>query len=438
MNKIISLFGAIGYDDIGDDAIFLCNVESFIKLGYRIIIFTNNIAKTTNLLKVNDLLPPNGVSDNIKIVESLGYYIDRPRNPFKYIDRVIDIFLYKLFKKRLNFFKTIYCVFLCYKLLLHIKAHVPINQFLCSYLRNIKECSLLLFIGGGYINKYWGAGIYQFIISLIIAKKLNLVTVASGQTFGPLDTIQKCLIKKHTNKLDYVSVRDVTRSKQRLIQLGCDENKIVEGPDDAIFLTADKTDAFAQYTNNFIVVANFGLFLKYSKKPLGYIYSVLSQFFDDIIENKKGIILYVSMGVSGSDYSRGLIIQNNMKFKDKFYFIPLYTEAKKIKSIIGSSDLVLSSRLHPIVFAISEKKAFIGIASGGEYYNSKLKGISEIYNYDPKNHIINADNLTVDILQKYCTRALNEKYDNDSIYKNNEIKRENFLKNIQKMIEEVR
>lgn len=433
MSKAIGLFGAIGYDDKGDDALLLCNVESFVKLNYRIIIFTNNIAKTANLLKINDLLPPNGISDNIKIVESLGYYIDKSCNFFRYI----DIFLDKLFKKRLNFFKTIYCVFLCYKLFLHIKGYAPINQFLRSYLRNIKECSLLLFIGGGYLNRYWGARIYQFIISLIIGKKFNLVTVASGQTFGPLDVIQKCLIKKNINKLDYISVRDVMRSKQRLIKLGCDKDKIVEGSDDAIFLTGYKTNTFAQYTKNFIVVANFGLFLRYSKNPLGYIYSVLAQFFDRIIENKEAIVLYVSMDVSGSDYSRGLIIQNNMKFKDKFYFVPLYTGVKEIKSIIGISNLIVSSRLHPIVFAISEKKAFIGITSGGEYYDSKLKGISEIYNYAPINHIINADDLTVDILHEYFARALHDKYDNDNIYKTNEIKRKDFLKNIQKMIEGV-
>lgn len=437
-NKTIGIFGAIGRDDMGDDALLLSNVDSLIKHNYKVIIFTYNISKTINLLISNNLLPTNGISKNIKIVKALDYF-DR-KNFIEYVGTVIDTFLEKIFKKRLNILQTIYKGFIHYKLILNIKGYLPVNQYLREYLNNIKECSLLLFIGGGYMNKYWGQMIYQFIISLSIGKEFNIPCIASGQTFGPFDAIQKKIVKKHIKKLDYISTRDINISKQRLIELGYDQNKIVEGPDDAIFLTNDiKAENYTlQYNKHFIVVANFGLFLKYSKHSLEYLHTIFAQFFDYIIESKNGIILNISMTTSGYDITQGLAIQNKMKYKDKIRFVPLYTDLKKIKSIIGSSNLVLSSRLHPIVFAISEKKPFVGISSGGEYYDSKLKGISEIYNYDPINHIINADDLTVDILQEYCTRALNDKYDNDSIYETNEIKRKDFLKNIQKMIEKVR
>lgn len=444
----ICLLGAIGYDDIGDDALLLCNVESFVKLGYKIVIFTNSIHKTADLLIKNGILPTNGISDDIKIVESLGSYIESPfnflrsvgsfigipSNPFVYIDLVSDEILYRVFKKKMNFFMTIYCVILYYKLVLNLKGYFPINQRLRAYLENIKECSSLLFIGGGYMNKYWGARIYQFIISFIIGKKLSSTTIASGQTFGPLNTLQKYIFKKHIQELDYICVRDVERSKQRLVELGYDENKIVEGPDDAIFLSSSKTTLSTQYTKDFVIIANFGGSFMYSKSSSGYIYSTIAQFFDEIIKSKNGIILYVSMDVGGADYSRGMEIQSNMKFKDGFHFLPLYTGVKKIKSIIRDSNLVVSNRLHPVVFAISEKKPFIGISSGGEYYDSKLKGISEIYGYNPKNHIINVDDLDVDTLHEYCTRALKDNYRNENIYELNERKRKDFFRYVEKMI----
>ena len=435
-NKTIGIFGAIGRDDMGDDALLLSNVDSLIKHNYKVIIFTYNISKTINLLISNNLLPTNGISENIKIVKALDYF-DR-KKIIEYIDTIIDTFLEKIFKKRLNILQTIYKGFIHYKLILNINGYLPINQYLREYLNIIKECSLLLFIGGGYMNKYWGQGIYQFIISLSIGKEFNIPCIASGQTFGPLDAIQKKIVKKHIKKLDYISTRDINRSKQRLIELEYDQNKIVEGPDDAIFLTNDikAENHTPQYNKHFIVVANFGLFLKYSKYPLEYLHTILAQFFDYIAESKNGIILNISMTTGSQDITQGLSIQNKMKYKDRFHFVPLYTELREIKSIIGSSNLVVSSRLHPVVFAISEKKPFIGISSGGEYYDSKLKGISEIYDYDPRNHIINADDLAVDILLEYCTRALNDKYDNDSIYEMNEKKRKDFLEKIQKMIEE--
>lgn len=434
-NKTVGIFGAIGRDDIGDDAILLSNLYILIKENYKVIIFTYDISKTMNLLISNYFLPTNGISENIKIVRALDYF-DR-KNFVETVYSLIDTLIEKIFKKRLNIFLTMYKVYIYFKLKLNMKGYLSVDQYLIEYLNNIRDCSLLLFIGGGYINKYWGPMIYQFIISLSIGKEFGVPCIASGQTFGPLDVIQKKIVKKHIKKFDYISTRDINRSKQLLIELGYDQNKIVEGPDDAIFLTNNKQaeNYTIQYNQHFIIVANFGLFLKYSKHSLDYLYTIIAQFFDYIIGSQNGIILNISMTTSGYDITQGLAIQDKMKYKDKFYFVPLYTELNKIKSIIRCSNIILSSRLHPIVFAISEKKPFIGISSGGEYYDSKLKGISEIYNYDPANHIINADDLTLEKLQEYCTRALNDKYDIDSIYETNETKRKDFLKNMQKIIE---
>ncbi|WP_341537113.1 polysaccharide pyruvyl transferase family protein [Methanosarcina barkeri] len=298
-----------------------------------------------------------------------------------------------------------------------------------EYLTNIKECSLLLFIGGGYMNRYWGCKIYQFISTLSIAHEVGIPCIASGQTFGPLDDIQKKIVKKHINKLDYISTRDINRSKKRLLELGFDENKIIEGPDDAIFLSKNM-NYINRYDSSFVVTVNFGLFLKYSKYPLEYIYTIFAQFFDYLVDSKNAIILNISMTISGKDIEQGLSIQSKMKHKDKFYFVPLYTDLKTIKAIISTSDLVVSSRLHPIVFSISERRPYIGISGGGEYYNSKLMGISEIYSYISDNHIIEADNLSLDKLKNLLSSTLNEDYRLNNIYELNETKRNNFLKKV--------
>ena len=427
--KTIGLFGTIGYDDYGDDALLICNVEELQKRSYEIIIFSQNIAKTTNILISNGLLPVNGISNQIKIVKDLNSYVDE-KNLLNYLDFPIDFFLNKYFNTKLDVFKTLYYKYLHYKLTNCLNGISGKNEFLSQYLNDLSKCSLILFMGGGYFNKYHGVKIYSHITALSLMARMGKKTVAYGQTFGPLSQSQTKFVKKYINKLDHVSVRDVERSKERLIELGYNENQISEGPDDAIFLKSndDYNDIFKQLDGKYLVITNFGLFLKYSKIPLVAMYSIFANFLDYIIETNDGVILNISMTSSGIDIKQGLEIQKRMKYKNRFYHQPLYTSVKDIKAIIGKSDLIFSSRLHPIVFAISEKKSYIGISSGGEYYDSKLRGISEIYGYDPNKHIINADDLSLAMLIQLFNDAINDQYVGDEkIYEINKLKRKNDL-----------
>lgn len=422
----IGILGAIGYDDYGDDALLLCNVEELLKRNYNIVIFSYNPIKTLNLLISNGSLPLNACSERIEVVPDLNSYIDEK----KWIR-----YLNFLFNFRVDALKTIYYRILLWKLANAMPTNQSDDSELSKYLQNVLKCSCILNIGGGYLNHYHGANVYSHILTHIIADESGKKIVAYGQTFGPLNSFQKYFIKKHIKKIHNISVRDIGRSKSRLIEIGFPENRISEGPDDAIFLNFHDQSITKQFEGKFIVVTNFGLFLKYSKMPLDSIHRIFAEFFDHIIENKNAIILNISMTSSGADINQGRTIQNLMKNKQFFFHLPLQVGVREIKSIIKNSDLIFSSRLHPIVFAISERKPYIGISSGGEYYDSKLIGISEIYGYDPTRHIINADDLSLRLLLKYLENTLEDTYsDRQELYLSNQLKRKNDLDDIVRLI----
>lgn len=428
----IGVLGAIGYDDYGDDALLLCNVDELLKRDYNIIIFSYNTAKTTNLLLSNGFLPPNACSERIRVVMDLNAYIDKVKW-IRYLNVALNL--------GVDAIKTLYYQYLHNVLLRSMTDHYAVDSELQDFMRNVSKCSLILNMGGGYMNQYHGANIYSSIITQSIAKKMGEPIVAYGQTFGPLDAIQKYFVGKGIQNIDHISVRDIGRSKKRLIELGFPESRISEGPDDAIFLGSGSISkqneiVLKQFEGKFIIITNFGLFLKYSKMPLASIHSLFAEFFDYMIEEKTAAILNISMTSSGGDVKQGLSIQNKMKYKQSFFHLPLYTGTNEIKAIIGKSNLVFSSRLHPIVFAISEKIPYIGISSGGEYYDSKLIGISEIYGYDPNNHIISADDLSLESLIQCSFRALNDDYTNkDNIYELNKLKRKQDLDNVKEYID---
>mgnify|MGYP000893336227 CR=1 FL=1 len=430
--NVIGIFGAIGYDDYGDDALLLCNVEELLKRNYNIVIFSYNVARTTNLLLSNGLLPSNARSERIEIVMDLNGYIDR-KKWVSYSNIILNL--------GVDAIKTAYYLYLHRKLSQSMTDLHSVDSDLSDFVGNVSKCSLILNMGGGYMNLYHGAKIYSSIVALSIANKMGKPVIAYGQTFGPLNKVQKHFVKKFIQKIHHISVRDIDRSKKRLIELGVPEKHISEGPDDAIFLNRQilnyqNEDILNQFEGKFIVITNFGLFLKYSRMSIESIHSVFATFFDYLIEEKNAVILNISMTSSGADVGQGLSIQEKMKNKKSLFHLPLYVGVKEIKAIIGKSDLVFSSRLHPIVFAISEKKPYIGISSGGEYYDSKLMGISEIYGYDPSKHIINADNLSLDLLIQCFNKALDDEFtDKDGIYKLNKLKRKQDLDAIEQIIE---
>lgn len=430
-NKI-GILGAIGYDDFGDDALLLCNIEELLKRDYNIVVFSNNIPKTTNLLISHGFLPLNACSDRVEIVNDLNAYVNQ-KNWLRYLNILINFGNDEII--------TIYYQFLHYKLCRSQNTNSSSDPALFNFIKNVKKCSLILNMGGGYMNYYHRSKIYSYIVAQSLAYNMGKKVIAYGQTFGPLSKIQKYLIKRHIQKIHHITVRDKNRSKPRLIELGFPEHRISEGPDDAIFLDYQNKDELTrdfleQFDGKFIVITNFGMFLQYSKKSMEEIYQILAIFFDFLIEKQNAVILNISMTSSGIDVKQGLSIQQKMKNKKFFFHLPLYTNVNTIKLLISQSDLILSSRLHPIVFAISEKKPYIGISSGGEYYDSKLVGITEIYGYNPTNHVINADNLSHELLTQFYNRALNDCYsDKNDIFDANHAKRKFDLDNIRVIIE---
>jgi len=424
--RTIGLFGAIGYDDIGDDAILLANIDALRNKNYKLIIFSRNQKKTNILLEKEGFINNDHNFNQIQVVESLDVYLSRKSNIFRYIDFIIDEIFDKLFRVRLGLFNSFYFLTLSYRLknIYRNRKNKKEKFLFADFISNIENCSVIFFIGGGYFNKHLGHKINQFLLALDIANYLSKPIIASGQTFGPLNIIQKKLFKKRIKWFKYFGVRDIKKSSNNLLELGFPIKNIIEGSDDAIFL--DKRLVRYIDDSNFQVIVNLGGFIKYSKN-LSYFYQSLGKFLDELIKTKNAKVFYILMHSTGSsDYLRGKKIQKYMEFYKQMIFMPVLS-AKEIKYIISKSNFVISNRLHPIVFAISEKVPFIGISAGGEYYNLKLKGVSECYGYVPEKYIIDINKVTPKKLIKMFGFCINHFFPDENIYRKNKRKRIYFL-----------
>ena len=242
----------------------------------------------------------------------------------------------------------------------------------------IAGSNALLVSGGGNMCATWPDKIHERATLLQIARSLGRPAALVGQTLGPiLSDEQRSLLADVLPWAGFVGVRDDS-SAALAESLGVPRDRIHRQIDDAFLLTPDavldgRADVLAAETRPLIVVtldASFGS--PYRHEALRAIAGQL-----DALAALLGAVLVFVPHVGGeavadthADRTAGIALRDFLKAP--IHLVDLW-EPREVRWLIGRSSLVISSRYHPIVFAMAARVPSIGIHQD-DYTRIKLTG----------------------------------------------------------------
>lgn len=302
-----------------------------------------------------------------------------------------DCFRFENNKKRKKRFKL-----RCYLMLLNaylMRANLPtifITSAQAKFLQQLKESSLFVFGGGGYLTGSTVSRLWDGMLICRLCEILKTPVVMSGQTIGVWGNEENKRISKiGFRNVKAISLRDKNASKKDLNEIGIKDN-IYICPDDALF--CEKSTE--QLINEKYIALNFHYWgMKEDEKNL-YIkklHNIITYLYEYINLNIIFIPMHCSDVESYNDY-----IKIYPEEKTRFKLYEYDYDFRKIRRVIADSEICVTMKHHPIIFAMGECVPCISLAFSS-YYEHKNKGALEEYGQEKYLVTLNND----DYLDKF-------------------------------------
>ncbi len=348
MKKQVFIVADIGLDKnnayhVGDEAMFICNLERYKKLDFRV------------------------VSSSRSLTHSKKDFLE-----------VYDIYI-------TNFLTFVWLVFISL-----ICKFTSFNFFPRRFKPTVKEliASHLVHIsGGGNIASFWPGHIYYRCLVIFLAHLYNIPVIMTSQTIGPLSThIHKLTLAYCLNKVAFIGVRDQEYSFNQLDAIGVHNPEIIVMPDDTTFLGVPEVIPVIFNQDGIIKV---GLSLHSWTKD----FSIFARAIEHLVRAHTNIHFYLiphyfdNQNNIDIDYMEKIVANvpservHAFKFSDIFNAGDINNIPKQIKAITSQMDIVISSRYHGLVFALSSEVPVLAI-NYDEYYTAKNNGVLEQYFHD--------------------------------------------------------
>ncbi|WP_228568774.1 polysaccharide pyruvyl transferase family protein [Campylobacter sputorum] len=350
----IFIVGGYGYSNTGDEAQLnttLKNLQSFFPNYIKIVGTHNRMHTLTN--------------------HGHKTLFDSPREAF-FDHNQSSMYDLKTFGEKAHFWLNFMLIYLNAFL---VRAELPtffINAKKAALLNELKNCDLLFFSGGGYLTGDTLSRLHDGILMILIAKVFDIKVVLSGQTIGIWkNKFNAYLAKKAFSKVDLISTRDPSSSIKELAKIGV--NDAIYTCDDALFCECDEA-----YENKFGSYIAFNIHywgLNDDKDKEKYLKCV-NDIINKIISKTDFNIVFIPMTpnadeIAMKDYLQKYPNEKVQIFKYNFNF-------KTIRSVIKNSQLCVSMKHHPIIFAMGEKVPVISLTYS-EYYMHKNAGALELF-----------------------------------------------------------
>lgn len=190
--------GENGYFHIGDEAMWMANVEMYKSLDFKIFATTRDLNdKYYNVNFVKDIM--------ILSIDEFYQHIDK---------------------------KNIY------------------NK---TFTKIISDIDVLHISGGGNLNNLWPGHFFFRFFLIDIARRLDKKIIITSQTVGPLSDEQKEILSNYLDCIDYFGIRDDFGSKKLLIEAGLNINSINVDGDDALKIKTGLNLEIPQIKTNYFV-----------------------------------------------------------------------------------------------------------------------------------------------------------------------------------------
>lgn len=311
----------------------------------------------------------------------------------------------RIFKSMLKLYRIFLLPYVC-----KTKVNIPFFLHGNAFKSCLQKCNVVLFAGCGGLTDKYGINILMWKSIVKSAKRLRIPIYISGVGIGPLSSKYNIRnVKYILNNVDYVTVRDYLLSLD-ITQKLCLTKRYTWVPDDACFYNGFET--YKLPSNN-------------KKKRIGL--SIMSSFrntltyslFIECLQHyfsKDDITIYL-ISVTHEDYDTLLEISH--KVSNSILLPRLSPSATK--NVISQLDLMISSRYHGCVFALSQGVPVIGIYNES-YWKEKIKGVLSMFDFKDSVYAFN-DICSSDLFQKSDEMLKNLNY-----YRNNLFTRKQTLK----------
>jgi polysaccharide pyruvyl transferase WcaK-like protein len=236
----------------------------------------------------------------------------------------------------------------------------------------------LVISGGGNLCGSWPEKIEERVSLIEAARALGRPVVITGQTIGPVLTDrQRERLAGALGWASWVGVRDVT-SEALAWQLGVPSRRLHRHLDDAFYMAPEpvedgRADSLGPGTRPLVVVTLDGSFGVPARRDA--LHALAGQL--DALADRLGAALVFSPHVGGANVSAShsdLVSGQALAacLRTPLQMLGLW-QAREVRWLIGRVALVVSSRYHPLVFAMAAGTPALGIHQD-DYTRIKLRG----------------------------------------------------------------
>jgi len=272
---------------------------------------------------------------------------------------------------------------------------------------------VIISCGGGYLNDNGGYSFLGCLLDIYLGVCLHKPVILYAQSIGPFkNKFLMSITKRILNKVSLIILRDDI-SMDYIKQLNVVNTKIVVTADEALLLPAVKKERVNEILNKEKINRELP-FITISVKPWDFpnlsnpeIYkknyiNALIEFVSHIIKHYEYNILFFSMLLKNSNSNESIASENSINLKESLVKLLLSNDLHtkndldlineittrvnsdrlivlkgeynpcEIKSLINMSDMLMTTRMHPAIFAFAQGIPVLGIA-----YEPKMINLME-------------------------------------------------------------
>lgn len=385
----IGFTGATGCVDFGDYAMLANNIHQILELSpsAEFCVFTYNHANTQAALSANGVLKHCSIVEDVLAVMGEAYG-NVPNSALKK--------------------ENITAINQKWKSLFYACVDRNIPTELSSLLSALESCDVLLFNGGGYLNKNWLFRVYAFLVIILLARHVGTRVVMLPQTYGPFAKETQAEVGYAFQLVDLFYCRDRIFSEAVLRSLNVNDAKIHFAIDDLFLLS--KPLAAAD-----LWVPEDALFVQLHKQMRSQIPNLIKGV-ALLIENmyRDGLIKEVVFVVFHHSGDNELSIAQEIigELPDMIPFSVRGPDWNAGNLIGGFSDAkaVLCSRYHPLVIALRQQTPVVNLLAADntgsyEYYSAKNYGICEYVGVDKRQYCVDSEVTDVLLAAEHMLRS---------------------------------
>lgn len=233
-----------------------------------------------------------------------------------------------------------------------------LTPFLFFFSASFRKADFLIASPGGYMNSYYGFS--RICATIVTGKLLGKKTAIYAQSIGPLNSIDRWLLRTTSYFFDVIYARD-RFSYDMLNVIGVKKYKIMLGEDGAFLIPARPTPPSSNKIA-FSVRAwkrDSRDFNHYKKLIALLVQSILeSGYAVEFLSTCQGLPNYVDDSIVAEEIARDIpsTYRNRVTVNKKFYRID------ELQDYLGQFEAVIGTRLHMCILALLEGKPCFNIS----------------------------------------------------------------------------